>query len=96
MVFCIDKVDNCGFAQLPHAMTCLGCLAYYTDLACSDQFLTLKFDSPIFQYFNEVLKVSSGSTSMIESLILEILSASKSYKCSLHLVLMVTSWLLIL
>lgn len=34
---------------------CLGCYAYYTDSACSDQFPIAKFVSPIFQCFDEVL-----------------------------------------
>ena len=34
---------------------CQGCYAYYTDPACSDKFLKLKCNSPIFQSFDEVL-----------------------------------------
>ena len=75
---------------------CPGCYVCCTDLAYSDQFATLKYDSPIFQSFDEVINFFPRSVSIMESLILERLSATKSSRFSLKPDLMVISLSLIL
>ena len=84
-----SPIDRLGHYQ--EFTVCPSYNVYCTDPAYSNQFPTLKYESPIFQYLDGVMKLFSRSASMMESLTVERLSATKSSKLSLKTVLMVIS-----